>query len=219
MTLPPDPRATYDARDPVEDAPLLRKHALTRAVKRVIELAAHLDVDEAPPEIVESLTAQLDALADRMEPLPSLHAKGGLGGCGGPQGALLERSGISGRSNPLAAPVQWVMHDDGITRGWATYSAAYEGPIGHLHGGFVAAAFDDLLGSAQTASGSAGYTGTLTVRMLRPTPLHKRIDYAAGVDRVEGRKIFVWGTAECDRIRLAEAEIVFIAPRDGGRPR
>ncbi|MFA5884901.1 MAG: hypothetical protein WDA60_13695, partial [Acidimicrobiia bacterium] len=216
-TLPPDPRTTYDATDPVEDAPLAHKHALTRAVKRVIELSAHLDVDEVPDGTVEALTAEIDGLADRMGALASLHAKGGLGSCGGHQGALLERSGIAGRSNPLAAPVQWVIDDDGITRGSATYTAAYEGPVGSLHGGFVAAAFDDLLGSAQTASGIAGYTGTLTVRMIRPTPLLRRIDYEAGVDRVEGRKIFVWGTADCDGVRLAEAEIVFIAPARDGR--
>jgi len=218
VTLPPDPRTTYDATDPVEDAPLALKHALTRAVKRIIELSAHLDVDTVPDDTVAALTADLAAIADRMEPLPDLHAHGGLASCGGHQGALLERSGISGRSNPLAAPVQWVMDDDGITRGHATYTAAYEGPAGSLHGGFVAAAFDDLLGSAQTASGIAGYTGTLTVKMLRPTPLLRRIDYEAGVDRVEGRKIWVWGTAECDGVRLAEAEILFIAPRVG-RPR
>jgi hypothetical protein len=219
VTLPPDPRTTYDARDPAEDAPLAHKHALTRAVKRVIELAAHLDVETIDDPTVELLTTDIDAIADRMVPMPSLHAKGGLGAAGGNQGALLERSGISGRSNPLAAPVQWIIGDDGITRGWATYTAAYEGPIGSLHGGFVAAAFDDLLGSAQTASGIAGYTGTLTVKMLRPTPLHQRINYEAGVDRVEGRKIFVWGTAECEGTRLAEAQIVFIAPSHGGRPR
>ena len=138
MTLPPDARTTYDATDPVEDNPLAHKHALVRAVKRVIELSAHLDVDETDDETVEQLTADLDAIADRMDPLPNLHTKGGLGACGGHQGALLERSGIAGRSNPLAAPVQWVIDDDGITRGWATYSAAYEGPIGCLHGGFVA---------------------------------------------------------------------------------
>lgn len=222
MTLPPDPRTTYDTLDPTEDAPLAHKHALTRAVKRVIELSAHLDVDAVDAvddKAVENLTAEINALANRMEPMPTLLAQGGLGSARGNQGALLERSGISGRSNPLAVPVQWIINDDGITRGWATYSAAYEGPIGSLHGGFVAAAFDDLLGSAQTASGIAGYTGTLTVRMIRPTPLHKRIEYEAGVDRVEGRKIFVWGTAECEGVRLAEAEIVFIAPKSGDRPR
>jgi acyl-coenzyme A thioesterase PaaI-like protein len=87
-----------------------------------------------------------------------------------------------------------------------------------VHGGFVAAAFDDLMGSAQTLSGIAGYTGTLTVKMLRPTPLLRRIDYEAGVDRVEGRKIYVWAHSTCDGERLAEADIVFIAPRRGSRP-
>ena len=90
MTLPPDARTTYDATDPVEDNPLAHKHALVRAVKRIIELSAHLDVDETDDDTVEQLTADLDAIADRMDPLPTLHAKGGLGACGGHQGALLE---------------------------------------------------------------------------------------------------------------------------------
>jgi acyl-coenzyme A thioesterase PaaI-like protein len=218
MSLPPDARAAYDAHDPVENPARARKHALVRAVKRVIELTAHLDPDQADAADVERLTARFDELADDMEPMPSLHARGGLGAVGGDDGALLERSGISGRSNPLAAPVQWEQRDDRFV-GWATYSPAYEGPSGHVHGGFVAAAFDDLMGSAQTLSGAAGYTGTLTVKMLRPTPLLRRIDYEAGIDRREGRKIYVWARATCEGELLAEAEILFIAPRDGARPR
>lgn len=219
MTLPPDPRTVYDAREPVEDTPRARKHELVREVKRVIELTAHLDVENvADLDEVQSLIDATRVLGDRLEPLPSLHTKGGLGASGGDDGALLERSGISGRSNPLAAPVQWHVGTE-KTVGVAVYSPAYEGPIGCLHGGFVAAAFDDLMGAAQMASGSAGYTGTLTVRMLKPTPLNKQIDYEAGVDRVEGRKIFVWGTAHCEGELLADAAIVFIAPRGGVTPR
>lgn len=219
MSLPPDAHATYDAHDPVEDSPRATKHALVRAVKRLIELTAHLDIHECGDlSGVDALASDVDAVSDRLARLPSLHLKGGLGSVGGDDGALLERSGISGRSNPLAAPVQWVLDRD-HARGWAVYSPAYEGPAGHVHGGFVAAAFDDLMGSAQTLSGLAGYTGTLTVKMLRPTPLGRRIDYEAGVTRVDGRKIFVWGTATCEGTLLAHADIVFIAPRDGVRPR
>ena len=219
MPLPPDPRTTYDPSDPTEDAPLARKHRLVRETKRLVEAVAHLDADETDPDEVSALADAVEAAADAAEKYPSLHAKGGLAGVAGHQGALLERSGISGRSNPLAPPVQW--HEDGsnVLRAWATYTPAYEGPLGHVHGGFVAAAFDDVLGCAQMQSGRAGYTGTLTVKMLRPTPLHKRIDYEAGVDRVEGRKIFVWGTAECEGERLAECQIVFVSPSHGGRPR
>jgi hypothetical protein len=214
MPLPPDPRTTYDATNPAEDPPLARKHRLVREAKRLVELVAHLDADEAAPTDIDAVADAVSEVADRLEPLPSLHAKGGLASVGGHQGALLERSGISGRSNPLAPPVQWEANGDDL-RGWAHYTPAYEGPMGHVHGGFVAAAFDDIMGSAQMASGIAGYTGTLTVKMLRPTPLLKPIDYAAGVRGVEGRKIYAWGTSECEGERLGEADIVFIAPKVG----
>jgi hypothetical protein len=218
MALRPDPRDTYAFSDPVEDDARARKHRLVRETKRIIELVAHLDIERADPEAVSAFADETAALADRLDGQPSLHDRGGLAIQDGAQGRLLERSGISGRSNPLAAPMQWAP-DGEILRGWATYSAAYEGPVGCVHGGFVAAAFDDLLGSAQTASGIAGYTGTLTVKMVRPTPLHQRIDYEAGVDRIEGRKIFVWGKAWDGDTLLGEAEIVFIAPKDGQTPR
>ena len=99
--------------------------------------------------------------------------------------------------------------------GWAEYAHQYEGPPGCVHGGFVAAAFDDLLGAAQTLSGIAGFTGTLTIRMIRPTPLLRRIDYEGGVARVEGRKIFAWGRARHGTDLVAEAEGVFVSPRGG----
>ena len=218
MSLPPDARSTYVSFDPPETEPRARKHRLVREVKRVIEVVAHLDANDADPAVMEAATDATRGLAELLDGPPSLLATGGLGAQPGPQGSLLERSGISGRSNPLAPPVQWTVGEDG-THGWAVYSPAYEGPVGHVHGGFVAAAFDDLMGAAQVASGSAGYTGTLTVKMVRPTPLERRIDYEAHVDRVDGRKIWVRAQSQCDGELLAEASIVFIAPRDGSQPR
>jgi hypothetical protein len=214
MTLQPDPREMYAFQDPAEDLARARKHELVREVKRLIDLTAHIDVERADRDELAQLADDAASLADR---LPSLLEVGGMAAQNGPQGALLERSGISGRANPLAPPMQW--HPDGdVLRGWATYSPAYEGPIGNVHGGFVAAAFDDLMGMAQMASGSAGYTGTLTVKMLRPTPLNKRIDYEAGVERVDGRKIYVWAKSRDAATLLAEAQILFIAP-EAGMPR
>lgn len=216
MPLPPEAHSTDDAR--VRDEARAAKHALVREVKHLIELTAHVDAPETDLSEIAAATSAVGEICERLAQLPSLHAKGGLGSASGNDGALLERSGISGRSNPLAAPVQWELHADRAI-GWAVYSPAYGGPSGQVHGGFVAAAFDDLLGSAQALSGASGPTGTLTVKMLRPTPLNKRIDYEAGVDRVDGRKIYVWGTAACDGERLAEADIVFIAPKDARQPR
>jgi acyl-CoA thioesterase FadM len=76
----------------------------------------------------------------------------------------------------------------------------------------VAAMYDDLLGRSQLA---AGFTGSITVRYRRPTPLNRDLDVRAWVDRVEGRKRWVHGTCHLDGELLTEAEGLFIAPRGG----
>jgi acyl-coenzyme A thioesterase PaaI-like protein len=188
------------------------KHDLVAQTKRLIEAVAMLDPGSSDPEQLGELVAQARRLAEAVEQLPDLRAQGGPAMAGGDDSTLMERSGISGRSNPLASPLHlWA--DGDKTRGWAVWTDAYEGPPGCLHGGFVASAFDDLLGFAQMASGRAGYTGRLTVKMRRPTPLNVRVDYEAGVDRVDGRKILVTGSARVDDMLVAEAECLFVAPR------
>jgi acyl-coenzyme A thioesterase PaaI-like protein len=186
---------------------------LVEEAKKVVERVALLDTERVGEDVFAELIEATAHLAEVLDRAPSLREKGGLSASGGDDAILTERSGISGKSNPLAPPIHFVL-DGEITRGHATFGAAYEGPMDCVHGGFVAAAFDDLLGCAQMASGIAGFTGTLTVKMVRPTPLYRRIDYAAGVDRTEGRKIFCWGTAHDGDKLLAEAQCVFIAPAE-----
>jgi acyl-coenzyme A thioesterase PaaI-like protein len=80
-----------------------------------------------------------------------------------------------------------------------------------VHGGFLAAAFDEVLGMAQSLTGNPGMTGTLTIRYRRPTPLLTELVFEAYVDRVEGRKIFTHGTLSANGQLTAEAEGLFIA--------
>ena len=216
--LPIDPHEIYVTGDPAEDEPRALKHELVRQTKRAIEDVALLDISGVDDAELKGLVDAMRSIADRLGALASLREKGGLAMAPYPDSALLERSGIAGRSNPLASPLHMWFEGD-LVKGWAVYTDSYEGPAGCLHGGFIAAAFDDLLGFAQMASGQAGYTGTLIVRMRRPTPLNRRLDYEAGVERVEGRKIFVWGTCRDGGELLSEAEIVFISPKDGSIPR
>jgi acyl-coenzyme A thioesterase PaaI-like protein len=217
MSLPPDPRTVYTAGDPVETEDRALKHALVGECRRLIDHIALLDAERTGAAELDRLVEQARDLADRLESMPSLRRFGGLAVSGPEDAALLERSGISGRSNPLAPPLHLEM-TDGVTRGHAVYGTAYEGPPGCLHGGFVAAAFDDMMGFAQMASGFAGFTGTLTVKMRRPTPLYRRIDFESGLDRVDGRKIFCWGKSWDGDTLLCEATILFIAPRGGLMP-
>jgi acyl-coenzyme A thioesterase PaaI-like protein len=217
MSLPPDPRVAYTAGDPVETEHRALKHALVSECRRIIDRIALLDPERTGAAELAHLVNEARALGARLDTMPSLRRFGGLATSGPDDAALMERSGVSGRSNPLAPPLHLEM-TEGVTRGHAVYTTAYEGPPGCLHGGFVAAAFDDMMGFAQMASGFAGYTGTLTVKMRRPTPLNRRIDFESGLDRVDGRKILCWGKSWDGDTLLCEATILFIAPREGLMP-
>jgi acyl-coenzyme A thioesterase PaaI-like protein len=211
MPLQDDAHDNWDLAEPPEEGARAAKHRLVAEAKRLVDLVALLDVTDLDPTAVDALTALVAGAADATATQPTL-AETGLARAPRADHALAERSPFSGRANPLAAPMTIIVDGD-ITRATAYYTAAYEGPPDTLHGGFVAAAFDDLLGVAQMASGDAGFTGTLTVKMRRPTPLHTAIAYEAGVTSKHGRKIVCWGRSTANGELVAEAECLFIIPK------
>jgi len=163
------------------------------------------------------LIAQARALGDSLAEMSSVRAPA--------PGAVrrpfdpLRFNPVSGSCNPVAAPLEvWKVTEgpdgpDGRrTQGRVRFGAAYQGPPGHVHGAMIAAMYDDLLGMSQLA---AGFTGSITVRYRRPTPLHRDLDVAGWVARVDGRKRWLHGTCHLDGVLLTEAEGLFIAPRQG----
>ena len=119
---------------------------------------------------------------------------------------------IVGLSNAVAPPLEFTVDPVArLARGRGRFGAAYEGAPGLLHGGILAAAFDELLGVATVFSGGAGMTCELTVRYLRPTPIGVELAFAARLDRHEGRRLFVSAEVEAAGVRTAEASGVFIA--------
>lgn len=205
-----EPRASWWPSDPAASPRRARKHAVVDTLRDVIARVAQLDVEAIAEPDLEQVEAAVDGLHQVLCRAPDLRQRyGSAAAAPGADAALFERSPLTGRSNPVATPLS-LSCDGDQTFGSAVFGEAYEGPRGTVHGGFVISAFDDLLGVAQSASGTAGLTGTLTVRLHRPTPLHRRIDYHAGIDRREGRKIIAWGRSYHDGDLLAEAEGVFI---------
>ncbi len=75
----------------------------------------------------------------------------------------------------------------------------------------MAAAFDEVLGFAQSMTGNPGMTGALTVRYRKPTPLDVDLRFEATVVRVEGRKIFTEGRLYAGEQLTAEAEGIFVS--------
>ena len=147
--------------------------------------------------------------------LESVNVENGIPGSAAAESHFTDRSPFYGAMNPLSMPMTMEKDDSfgefGAISGRATFTEPYEGPPGHVHGGYIAAAFDEVLGMTQSLTGRPGMTGTLTIKYRAPTPLHQEIVYRGGVDRIEGRKICTKGTSHIGDTLCAEAEAVFLS--------
>ena len=118
---------------------------------------------------------------------------------------------LVGTVNPVAPPIDLHTKDDQVL-GDVEFDLRFEGNVGWVHGGFIAAGFDILLVAAGRLSGHAGPTGTLQVRFEKPTPIGKPLRYVAWFEKMEGRKIFVRAElrARDGEQVLAEASAILI---------
>ncbi len=184
-------------------------HRLATAMRRVID---HLVQVAAPEADLAAAADALERYADRLAQYPVSRSYEGFAETAnaGDTHAFFDHSPLIGMANPLAPPIRLAVVGDRV-EGRAVFGVPYEGPPGHVHGGFLAAAFDEVLGMTQSLTGSPGMTGTLTIRYRKPTPLLKELFFEARVDRIEGRKIFTHGTVSCEGIVTAEADGIFIA--------
>lgn len=180
--------------------------ALRRILHRLHASTAEADELRSVADGLEQFAAQLDGLTRG-----SMYEGFGEAPLAGRDPyAFFDHSPMIGRANPLAPPlVLW--EDEGVMRGRAVFDAAYEGPPGCVHGGYIAAAFDEVLGSAQSLGGRPGMTGRLTIHYRSPTPLRTELQFEARVVEVSGRKTFTHGTLHAGDRLCAEAEGLFIA--------
>ena len=184
-------------------------HRLAAAMRNINEALMDMDAHE---DDLNAAAESVEQFAINLEKTRTGHQHWGFAesSTAGTTRAMLDRSPIVGRGNPVAPPLTFTTEGDQVV-GRGKFGLQYEGPPGSVHGGFVAAALDELLGMAQSLSGKAGMTGTLTVRYRKPTPLHVELAMAARVERVEGRKIFVSGEIRAGEMLCAEAEGIFIS--------
>jgi len=188
------------------------RRRLAEAMRLVIE---RLTTTDAPEAELQVAAERLEQYAEHLGTHPRHrryegYAESATAGGAPEGGGHFDWSPLIGRANPLAPPIV-MRSEEGRVHGRVVFGTAYEGPPGCVHGGFVAAAFDEVLGYVQSLTGNPGFTGTLTVRYRTPTPLHEELRFEAWVDRVEGRKIFAAGTLHAGDRLCAEAEGIFIS--------
>jgi acyl-coenzyme A thioesterase PaaI-like protein len=187
---------------------------LTQAVRELIDASIRTDVDDATVReaqaAIEAVTATLrGAQHDQTSTLR--HAGTGR--------TLAWANPAVGLRNAIAPPMD-IQHEGG-GRCWAEFDLglAYEGPPGLVHGGIAALVLDHLLGEAASHGlTKPNFTGTITLRYLRGTPLG-RVRAEAFIERIEGVKTYARGYLGDAEGWTVEADGVFIRPawaRDAG---
>lgn len=155
------------------------------------------------------------AIEDIVAAIAHVNAPGGTAGTASAESHFSDRSPFYGAMNPLSMPMRLEIEpgsgEFGAVLGRAVFTEPYEGPPGHIHGGFIAAAFDEVVGMAQSLTGRPGMTGRLSVTYRSPTPLNTEIVFKGWVEKVEGRKIFTKGTAHNGDTLCAEVEALFLS--------
>lgn len=185
--------------------PRLRLANATRAVLQ------HSATSVAAPESFARAAELLEQAAAVLGEGP--HGRGyhasAEGAVGGATHGFISHSPVTGPLNALAGLVDIVTTEHEVVA-TVTYGSAYEGPPGCLHGGLIAAIFDEVLGFAQALSGSPGMTGRLEVTYRSPTPLHQPLRVVGRFDGLHGRKIMTSGTIHAGDRLCAEAIGTFI---------
>ena len=183
------------------------------------QLIHHLRCSHAPEEVLAEATNHIRQAMEALAP----HLQQGEGwstisiasdtpGFGWDEDdltAVMPYSPVSGKRNPIAPPLRRGKEGTEV-HGEAIFSPTYAGPPDSVHGGIIAAVFDEILSMANVISGKAGFTGTLTIRYHRKTPLNTPIELWGVNERQDGRKQFSRGELRVNGEVTASAEGLFI---------
>lgn len=179
---------------------------LTDSVRRLIDVTIRSDVDHETICAAKVLIDEaVGLLAARLTP-DSYGVRLTIEG-----GTVAWGNAAIGLRNAIAPPLV-IHHTPDRVYTDVELGAAYEGPPGHVHGGVCALILDHLLGATAHQPGKPAFTGTLTIRYVRPTKLG-RLHAEAQLDRNDGSKTFAVGHISDDNGVTVEAEGVFIRPK------
>ena len=187
------------------------RRRLAKAMRQVIERLVEIDAPEAD---LKEAADGLEKYNARLAQYPKSAKYEGWSetALSGDTAAFFDHSPLIGLANPLSPPISLMSDSDRMTvEGRANFGSAFEGPPACVHGGFVAAAFDEVLGYVNSLTGSPGMTARLIIDYKRPTPLHTDLIFKAQLDRMDGRKIYASGKLFAEERVTASAEALFVS--------
>ena len=178
-----------------------------RFVDAVRRLQDHARAVDAPDEVIAEAADQLEKLSALLTPYDSDE-------WASPSGRRMD---LPMRGNILPVPMSASKTEDGRIDGWARFARFHLGRNGAVHGGALGMLFDSVLGltSSVITGGPRQRTAYLKINYRHIVPIEKKLQIEAGVDRVDGRKIFVSGRLRDGDTLLTEADALFVRLKPG----
>jgi acyl-coenzyme A thioesterase PaaI-like protein len=186
----------------------------------VAQLIHHLRCSHAPDDVLTKATGHIRQAMAALQPWlkqgegwSTISIGSDTPGCAWREDdltAVMPYSPVTGKRNPIAPPIKMWREGDEVL-GEAFFSPTYAGPPDSVHGGIIAAVFDEILSMANVITGKAGFTGTLTIKYHRKTPLNTPIELWGMNLRQDGRKQLARGEMRVNGEVTASAEGLFIA--------
>jgi len=124
-------------------------------------------------------------------------------------GEWIDRGAMFGRCNPVAPPME-IHTEDGHTECTVVLDERHVGAPGMVHGGILAACFDQLCGHCAVLSGHPGLTVELEVRFRKPAHVHVPLVFEANITQVRGRMVTVEATCCREEEEVAHCRAVFM---------
>ena len=178
-----------------------------RFVDAVRKLQDHARAVDAPDGVITEAADLLDKLSALLSPYDTDEWESPSG----------RRMDLPMRGNVLTVPMSAGKGDDGRIHGSARFARFHLGRNGAVHGGALGMLFDSVLGltSSVITGGPRQRTAYLKINYRHIVPVEKELQFDAGIDRVEGRKIFVSGRLSDGDTLLTEAEALFVRLKPG----
>jgi len=184
-----------------------------RLAQELRQLGNYLMSRQGSEAEIKNLANQIELFNKQIKKEPELAGRKGWMDAGlydDQDGLSVELSPLIGKSS-IVGPVMKIWIENGEGRGEVNCDWRFEGPPRCLHGGYVAALFDEFLGWVQMLSGGSGATKNLSVTFHKPTPLNVKLILKARLVSVEGRKIRTIGELFAGDLMTASAEGLFVS--------
>lgn len=178
-----------------------------RFIEAVRTLQDHARAADAPDQVVSEA-------ADLVEKVTALLAPYEADEWHSPSGRRMD---LPNRGNINAIRTDLHVTADGRVGGSARFSRYHLGRNGAVHGGFLGLLFDSLFGFTAAKLTQSRYqrTAHLGIDYRKIVPVGKQLQVDAGLDRVDGRKIFVSGRLLDDGVVLTEGDALFVRLKPG----